>query len=99
MAGLVERPGATVHGLMFRIAGKDWPIIQHKEGAITQMCVEREVRVRTSAGERTATAFTTAPGRRSPDGPVSPRFVEALVRGARAAGLPEAWISTFTGAR
>ena len=43
-------------------------------------------------GRRLATAFTTAPGRRSVDGPVSPRFVEALVRGARAAGLPEAWI-------
>lgn len=99
VAGLEDRFGGEVHGLLFEIAPKDWPIIQHKEGVITQMCVEREVRVRTSAGERTATAFTTAPGRRSPDGPVSPRFVEALVRGARAAGLPEAWISTLTGAR
>jgi len=99
VAGLEDRPGSQVHGLLFEIGPKDWPIVQHKEGVITQMCVEREVRVRTPAGERTATAFTTAPGRRSLEGPVSPRFVEALIRGARAAGLPEAWIATLDGAR
>ena len=35
VAGLEDRPGAVVHGLLFEIAPKDWPIIQHKEGAIT----------------------------------------------------------------
>jgi hypothetical protein len=95
VAGLEDRPGAVVHGLLFEIAPKDWPIIQHKEGVITRMCVEREVRVQTPAGERTAIAFTTAPPRKSLDGPVSPRFVEALVRGARAAGLPESWIDAL----
>ena len=99
VAGLEDRPGAVVHGLLFEVAPKDWPIIQHKEGAITGMCVEREVRVRTSAGERIATAFTTAPGRRSLDGPISARFVEALVRGTRAAGLPEAWSSALAESR
>jgi len=95
VAGLEDRLGTVVHGVVFEIAPKDWPIIQHKEGAITHMCVERDVRVRSAAGERVATAFTTAPARRSLDGPVSPRFVEALVRGARAAELPEAWIETL----
>ena len=99
VAGLEDRPGTVVHGMVFEIAPKDWPIIQHKEGAITGMCVEREVRVRTPAGERRAIAFTTAPARRSLDGQVSPRFVEALVRGARAAGLPESWISSLGNAR
>lgn len=95
VAGLEDRPGGVVHGVVFEIAPKDWPIIQHKEGVITRMCVEREVRVRTPAGERTAIAFTTAPARKSLDGPVSPRFVDALVRGARAAGLPESWIDAL----
>ncbi|HEY1417313.1 MAG TPA: gamma-glutamylcyclotransferase, partial [Myxococcaceae bacterium] len=81
------------------IAPRDWPIVQHKEGFITHMCVEREVRVRTPSGERTAVAFTTAPARKSSDGPVSPRFVEALVRGARAAGLPDSWIASLGDAR
>jgi len=96
VAGLEDRLGGVVHGVLFEIAPKDWPIIQHKEGAVTRMCVEREVRVRTPAGERTAMAFTTAPGRKSLDGPVSSRFVEALVRGARAAGLPEPWIAELS---
>ncbi len=99
VAGLEDRPGGVVHGLLLEVAPEDWPIIQHKEGAITGMCVEREVRVRTGGGETSATAFTTAPARRSVEGPVSPRFVEALVRGARAAGLPESWISSLSGAR
>jgi len=99
VAGLEDRPGSVVHGVLFEIAPRDWPVVQHKEGVITRMCVEREVRVRTAAGERIATAFTTAPTRRSTEGPVSPRFVEAIVRGARAAGLPEGWIATLGAAR
>jgi gamma-glutamylcyclotransferase len=95
VAGLVDRPGQSVHGLLFRIPGKDWPIIQHKEGLVTHMCVERPVRVRVAAKELEATAFATAPDRRSSDGPVSARFVEALTRGAKAAGLPGAWVESL----
>jgi hypothetical protein len=92
VAGLEDRPGATVFGRLVAVAGVDWPIVQHKEGAITGMCVERPVRVLAGGERLEATAFTTNPGRASLEGPVSPRFVEALVRGARAAGLPEAYV-------
>jgi hypothetical protein len=92
VAGLRDAPGASVFGRLFEIAPVDWPIIQHKEGAVTNMCVEREVSVRAGGQILTATAFTTRPDRASMDGPVSGRFVESLVRGARAAGLPEPWI-------
>ena len=95
VAGLVDRPGASVHGLMFRIAGKDWPIVQHKEGLVTHMCVERTVRLRAGGRELDATAFTTAENRKSTEGPVSPRFVEALARGAEAAGLPASWVASL----
>lgn len=95
VAGLEDRPGSTVHGVVFSIAPVDWPIVQHKEGFVTHMCIERPVRVRGPSGEREATAFTTAPQRRSAEGPVSPRFVEALVRGAAAAGLPAAWVESL----
>jgi gamma-glutamylcyclotransferase len=97
VAGLADRPEANVHGLLFEIAGADWPIVQHKEGAITGMCVEREVLVRSGGQERKAIAFTTSPARARRDGPVSLRFVEALERGARAAGLPEAYLQTLRG--
>lgn len=92
VAGLADRPGAAVHGRAFEIAGVDWPIVQHKEGAITGMSIERPVRVRIGGVERDAIAFTTAPARARLDGPVSDRFVAALVRGAQAAGLPDDYV-------
>jgi gamma-glutamylcyclotransferase len=92
VAGLKDAPGARVFGRLFPISAKDWPIIQHKEGAVTGMCVERPVHVRAGGREVEATAFATNPARASNDGPVSPRFVEALARGAKAAGLPEEWV-------
>jgi gamma-glutamylcyclotransferase len=95
VAGLVDQTGNSVHGLLFRIPGKDWPIIQHKEGVVTQMCVERPVRVRMGGQDVEATAFTTAQNRKSTDGPVSARFVEALARGAQAAGLPASWVASL----
>jgi hypothetical protein len=95
VAGLVDRPGTSVHGLLFRIPGVDWPIIQHKEGFVTHMCVERLVRVRAGGRDLEATAFTTAENRKSDEGPVSGRFVEALARGAEAAGLPASWVASL----
>jgi len=89
VAGLTDRPGASVFGRLYEIRGVDWPIVEHKEGAVTGMSVPRTVRVKTAGGEVVeATAFTTRPDRASLEGPVSAAFVEALLRGAQAAGLP-----------
>ena len=93
VAGLDDRPGASVFGRLLVIPGVDWPIVQHKEGAITGMCVERPVQVLAGGERLEATAFTTRPERASLDGPVSARFVEALVRGAEAAGLPAEYVA------
>jgi hypothetical protein len=92
VAGLIDRPGASIWGVLYEIRGVDWPIIQHKEGGITGMCVEREVHVRTEGSELVATAFTTNPARAQTAGPISGRFLEALVRGAQSAGLPSAYV-------
>ncbi|GHG96432.1 gamma-glutamylcyclotransferase [Comamonas sp. JC664] len=92
VAGLTDASGQKVHGRLFEIRGQDWPIIQHKEGFVTSMCVERPVRVRVDGQEVEATAFVTNPRRASSDGPISSRFVEALVRGAQAAGLPADYV-------
>jgi hypothetical protein len=96
VAGLVDRPGASVFGLLFVVPGHDWPIVQHKEGAIAGMCMERQVTVVAGGARLDATAFTTRPERASFDGPVSARYLEAVARGARAASLPEAWIERLT---
>jgi gamma-glutamylcyclotransferase len=93
VAGLADQKAGAVHGLVFEISEKDWPIIQHKEGAVTGMCVERAVQVKVAGGVVDAIAFTTNPQRASMDGPVSDRFVEALSRGAQAAKLPAEWLA------
>ncbi|ADO71948.1 gamma-glutamylcyclotransferase [Stigmatella aurantiaca] len=92
VAGLTDRPGKSLFGRLFEIRGQDWPILQHKEGVVTGMCIERPVRVRVEGQEMDAIAFTTAPRRASTEGAISPRFVEALVRGAQSAGLPADYI-------
>ncbi len=95
VAGLEDRAGDVIWGRLFEIPGVDWPIIQHKEGAVTGMCVEREVRVLVDGVERVATAFTTNPVRASTIGPISDRFLDALERGARAAELPAAYVASI----
>lgn len=93
VAGLRDAPGQRLFGRLFEIHGKDWPIIQHKEGFVTSMSVERPVRVRVDGQELEAIAFTTNPRRASSEGPISQRFVEALVRGAESAGLPADYVA------
>lgn len=95
VAGLQDAPGQTVWGKVFEIAEVDWPIIRHKEGAVTNMCVERPVRVRVGGKEVEAIAFTTAPNRRNTTGPLSDTFIEALERGAESAGLPQTWVKSL----
>jgi gamma-glutamylcyclotransferase len=99
VAGLADKAGSSVFGRVFEIGGKDWPIIQHKEGAVTGMCVERPVRVRLDGAEVDAIAFTTRPDRASLDGPISSQFVEALVRGATSAGLPPRYVAQLLATR
>jgi hypothetical protein len=95
VAGLIEKPGASVWGLLFEIAGADWAVIEHKEGAVTGMCVPMPVRVVAGGETFEALAFTTRPDRRSLEGPISAGFVEALARGATETGLPAAYIDNI----
>jgi gamma-glutamylcyclotransferase len=100
VAGLADAPGASVWGRLYEVPNRDWPVIQHKEGVITGMSVEREVLVRMEDGAtRRATAFATNPLRASTEGTVSQPFVEALIRGAVSAGLPPEWIATLKDVR
>lgn len=96
VAGLETKPGGKVMGRLFEIAEKDWPIIQHKEGVVTGSSVEVPVRVDVGGTLIEATAFTTNPARASLEGPVSAGFVEALVRGAKSAGLPADYVEQLT---
>lgn len=94
VAGLADAPGASVWGRLFEISEKDWPIIQHKEGLIAGMSVERPVIAEVAGRRVEATAFATNPLRANRDGPVSQPFLDALSRGIEAAGLPGEWAQT-----
>jgi len=96
VAGLVDQAGASVFGRLFEIPSKEWPIIQHKEGVVTGMSVERSIRVHVGDQEVEAIAFVTAPQRRSLEGGISERYLNALIRGAKASGLPESYIRSIT---
>lgn len=95
VAGLTEKQNSVVYGLLFEIPAKNWPVVQHKEGVITGMSVEKTVKVTVDGKEVEATAFTTNPSRVNLLGPVSEAYVEALVRGATQSGLPEVYISSI----
>ncbi|MCK6597896.1 MAG: gamma-glutamylcyclotransferase [Bdellovibrionaceae bacterium] len=96
VAGLVDQEGSSVFGLLFEIPSKDWPVVQHKEGVVTGMSIERAIKVQVNQNEIEATAFVTSPTRSSTAGPVSDVFIKALISGAKQAGLPETYISSLT---
>lgn len=95
VAGLIDKPNASVFGRLFEIPAKEWPIVQHKEGVVTGMSVEKPIRVTVGNQEVEAIAFVTSPQRQSLDGPVSERYIEALIRGATQSGLPRAYIESL----
>ena len=92
VAGLTDKKDSSVYGVLFEITDKDWPIIQHKEGAITGMCIEKSVQVNVGGQTVTATAFVTNPQRAQTEGEISHRFIAALVQGATASGLPADYV-------
>lgn len=96
VAGLAAKKGAKVYGLLFEIQAKDWPIVQHKEGGVTGMSIEIPIQVTVDGKLVEATAFTTTPARASTQGAISPRYIEALVRGAKQAGLPADYIQRLS---
>jgi gamma-glutamylcyclotransferase len=92
VAGLMDKKESSIFGRLFEIPANNWPVVQHKEGVVTGMSVERPIHVIVDGKQVEATAFTTAPARASQEGPLSQDFIESWVRGATNAGLPAAYI-------
>jgi gamma-glutamylcyclotransferase len=92
VAGLENKSGSQVYGLVFDIPEKEWPIVQHKEGFITGMCIETPVTAIVNGEKISATAFVTNPQRAQTSGTISKNFIKALLQGAKASGLPEKYI-------
>ena len=97
VAGLVEKQDSHIYGLLFEITAKNWPVVQHKEGVVTGMSVEKVITVNVEGQNFEAIAFTTAPSRVSLQGTVSEAYLEALIRGAEQSGLPLDYIQSING--
>jgi gamma-glutamylcyclotransferase len=95
VAGLTAKKGSSVYGRLFEIAAVNWPVVQHKEGFVTGMSIERTVKVIADRKEYEAVAFTTTPARATLDGPISERYIEALIDGATKSGLPKDYVASL----
>jgi gamma-glutamylcyclotransferase len=94
VASLAEAPGDVVEGLAVAMPGSARGLVDHKEGAVSGLYEPVAVTVRTQDGaEVAAIAYrATASRRLASDGRPSPAYLEALLRGARAAGLSAGWL-------
>jgi hypothetical protein len=102
---LEPKPGAAVYGVLFDLPEEWADMVRHKEGVATGLYRETEVEARlyvpgadddggTTLQLMTASAFRAAEGRTvSPSPPVSKRWLDIVVRGAQAHGLPDLWIA------
>lgn len=92
IAGLTRAPGKSVLGKLYRIRSEDWGAVQDMEGARAGERVELAVRVKVDGQQVEAIGFATNPARATTTGPVSEEYAQALARGAKAAGLPKAYV-------
>lgn len=96
---LAPRRGGAVWGVLHTLANDDAEMIRHKEGVVTGLYREIDVEVEIGAGPTTTMqlvrghTFIAAPDRVASDPPPpSRRWLECVLRGARAHALPDAWM-------
>jgi hypothetical protein len=96
VASLAPQPGAHVEGLAVPMPGAARGLVEHKEGAVSGLYRPMQIEVTTLRGGTAlrAIAYVSEPGRRLPaEAPPSRRWLDVLVRGARARGLSAGWIA------
>lgn len=94
VASLRAAPGEAVEGVALPLPGNARGLVDHKEGAISGLYAPFDVEVTPLGGGAPIRAVAYRAARPLPaESAPSPRFVETLVRGARAWGLSEAWIA------
>ncbi|HTT72379.1 MAG TPA: gamma-glutamylcyclotransferase family protein, partial [Anaeromyxobacteraceae bacterium] len=98
VGSLAPAAGSHVEGLALPLAGSLRSLADHKEGAQTGLYVATDVLVAPLGGgpPTPAVAYVASPDRRLPEeGRPAALWLEAVIRGARAAGLSEAWLTAL----
>jgi len=96
-ASLVAAPGQAVEGIALAMSGAERGLVDHKEGAISGLYAPFAVEVVPLAGGAPVPAVAYRAARPlDRELPPSPRFLETLVRGARAWGLSSAWVAQLS---
>ena len=96
VASLVPEPGRSVEGLALPMPGAARGLADHKEGAVSGLFRPQPVEVTPLAGgpKVAAVAYRSSPERRLPaEQAPAAAWLEAVLRGARAAGLSPGWIA------
>jgi gamma-glutamylcyclotransferase len=87
--GLEPDSKSEVEGIVFEIASKDWPIIEHKEGLKTGLSQVQELEVLQLESNKTLRCFVfgTPEQRKTNQGPVSSTFKELMLKAYNKWGL------------
>jgi gamma-glutamylcyclotransferase len=95
VGSLLPAPGARVEGLALPMPGAARALVDHKEGAVTGLYRPEDVVVAPLGGgsPAAAVAYVASPDRRRPEAAPSATWLEAVIRGARSAGLSADWIA------
>ena len=93
-ATVVRDPRETVHGLLFDLAMSDIPALDRYE-AVGRLYTKVMQPIIVEAGSRRALVYV---GRNSAPGAPRPGYLEGVVAAAKAAGLPEKYIASISGA-
>jgi gamma-glutamylcyclotransferase len=101
VGSMTVAPGASVEGLALSMPGAGRALADHKEGAASGLYLPTEVTVTPLAGGApvAAVAYVAHPDRRVAEAQPAPAWLEAVLRGARAAGLSPGWISQLEARR
>jgi hypothetical protein len=102
VGSLAPAAGARVEGLALPMPGSARGLAEHKEGAVSGLYRAREVAVVPLGGGEpvAALAYLASPDRRLPSEAAPSRpWLEAVIRGARAAGLSPGWVAELESLR
>ena len=96
VASLVADPKGRVEGVAIPLPGNAREFTRHKEGVLSGLYQEIDVKVVSGGTEAAAIAYMAAADRSlSAEEAPAPKFLEAMIRGSIAHGLSEKWIEAL----